>query len=119
MPVPPAHADMKIKAAIAKRGAAESFHLCDLFLRPVNMIPNKPIPGTWIQNAQKWRFSNKCAGTACATDDVVVIVKLAVVGFPPGITEFGEKLQVVCAGAPLQLSLMALLKAPPTGGRGS
>ena len=108
---------MKIKAAIIKSSAAAICHLRDLFLRPVSIIPSKPIPGIWIQNPQKTRFSSRSAGTACAAVAVVVIVKVAVAGLPPGVTAFGETLQVVCAGAPLQFSVMVLLKDPPKGVR--
>ena len=32
----------------------------------------------------------------------------------PGVTALGDKLQEVCAGSPLQASLTALAKDPPT-----
>jgi hypothetical protein len=32
----------------------------------------------------------------------------------PGVTALGDKLQEVCAGSPLQVSLTALPKDPPT-----
>ncbi len=46
---------------------------------------------------------------------VVEIVTLTVAAFEPGVTEFGDKLQVVLAGAPLHASFTALPNDPPTG----
>jgi hypothetical protein len=44
-----------------------------------------------------------------------VIVKVAVAGIPPGVTGFGDTLQVVRVGRPLQASLTALANDPPEG----
>ena len=45
----------------------------------------------------------------------MVIVKVAAAGFPPGVTELGDKLQAVSDGNPLQASLTALENDPPEG----
>jgi hypothetical protein len=45
----------------------------------------------------------------------VVIVSVVVAPLPFGVTAFGDKLQVVNAGTPLQISVIILLKTPPTG----
>ena len=45
----------------------------------------------------------------------MVTVRVAVAGLPPGVTEFGDTLQVVSVGDPLQVSLTAVVNDPPAG----
>ena len=45
----------------------------------------------------------------------MLIVTVTVAVPEPGITELGDRPQVVFAGAPLQVSLTAFANVPPTG----
>src|SRR5579864_2962645 len=61
------------------------------------------------------RSRDERSEAACAPDAVVVIVNVDVAALPFGVTDFGDILQVVNAGAPPQLTLTTLLNEPPTG----
>ena len=53
--------------------------------------------------------------TSAWVDAVVLIVKVDVVGFAPGVTVFGENVQEVFVGKLPQVSRTALAKEPPNG----
>ncbi len=52
---------------------------------------------------------------AWAADPVVLIVRVDVAEFPPGVRVLGEKVQVVFAGKVPQVSRTAVEKEPPCG----
>ncbi len=86
-------------------------HFCRL-RDPASTIPIKPNPGSCIHRAT---IPLPCCVFAELVD-AVVMVRVDVVPFVPRLAEAGENLQVAFAGnPPLQLSVTALPKVPPTG----
>lgn len=110
----PAHAVEMRRATTIRLVRTLKGHFADLLGQPANTIPNNPIPDKGIQIAERRVFGNKRRPTAFA-DPVVAIVIVTLVAAPPGVTELGDTLQVVCGGDPEQLSFMALVNAPPRG----
>jgi|SRR5580700_2035103 hypothetical protein len=110
MPVPPAQADINSVGAInraSKSSAARFFLPC---IDPVSSIPKTPSPENHIAKTGCCRV-----GRMAAEEDAAVrIVTVAATVLDPGVTELGEILQAEFAGAPLQVSVTALPKVPPT-----